>query len=529
MDEIWLQACCMQLSRLQLAFLYTVLACVGSATPAGHPDYDLDFLLSPTIQDKYTQIAINLIKSYEGDDRHKAWDDALSQPPASPAISQETRQTPFPNAILRCQLLTMITLLHLNRARYEEAFYFAKQAVTTANTYNLFDTRWWSLYPSISASQIDTIKILQMEVAYCFNWTAMVCESGQSGNLFDPKLPEPTIPAITLSDPFERAILRQKVEFSALARRLAFTSTQKMVGEEVDPQDYLYEALHLDDELMAMIDSQHPRLRETPRYALIDPNDRPTVRIATMVALVRGGWMHARWRMMQQFFDHHPFDVFQHTAICSARMTLQMLPLVKECFNSPYQSITSRSWIDGHFNQALFIFLMAIKSHLYQSPPPKPASDSHNYSNAIRAELVWFMTNFNRIYNAMNRLRMVRTALSQCAIALRKTPVRINSSSSTSSSTSSPKAPSSPSFGSPDLDAPIFELFDDDDDEDQDDGYHSRTSPSSTRRDDPLKSFIDEYRNHTTFRSAVSTHSPSGGTRHSLPSTRVLPTPSSVR
>jgi hypothetical protein len=86
---------------------------------------------------------------------------------------------------------------------------------------------------------------------------------------------------------------------------------------------------------------------------------------------------------------------------------------------------------------------------------------------------------------------MVRTALAQCAAALKETPVELIQDYTPSPDTDSPSTP---------IDQPIFQLS-------RDCEYNK-----ASEYEDLSSTFRDQYTNHTVFKFAVQAHSKSGQT-----------------
>jgi hypothetical protein len=127
----------------------------------------------------------------------------------------------------------------------------------------------------------------------------------------------------------------------------------------------------------------------------------------------------------------------------------------------------------------LYVFLTAIKTQLYQESSLQTTTKDTRFKQAIKAELVFFMSHFDQFYNSMSQLGMVRTALAQCAAAIKETPVEIRQEYSSSTT-----------------DQPIFPLS-------QDCDY--KVSQHNT--DAVSRTLKDHYDNHTVFKLAVEAHS----------------------
>lgn len=136
-----------------------------------------------------------------------------------------------------------------------------------------------------------------------------------------------------------------------------------------------------------------------------------------------------------------------------------------------------------------------MKTHLYQDHPLHSTTSDSRYKQAIRGELVWFMTHFNKLYESMNNLGMVRDTLAQCATALRQTPVELRQSYTVASS-SSPELDHSSAAGSisTPIDEPMFYLLKDSD-------FEPRMYQ------DASSTFKEQYDNHSMFKLAVEAHS----------------------
>lgn len=155
----------------------------------------------------------------------------------------------------------------------------------------------------------------------------------------------------------------------------------------------------------------------------------------------------------------------------------------EKCFQSPWQTIAVRGWADGNYNQALYVFLSAIKTQLYKSSSPLQATTkTTDCKQAIRAELVWFMSSWNALFDSMSKLGMVRTALAQCAAAIKETPVEIRQEYSTP-------------FSSLD-DQPIFQLSQDCD-----------LKASQLEHETVSSTLRSQYADHSVFKLAVEAHS----------------------
>lgn len=395
MDEIWLSLCSMQITTLELAFVFAILANVGISSPAGHPQYNLHSFLSSNQQERFIRHAMKLLDDVEANDFEL-----------------------LPNTSLRCHLLLLIAYYLQGAGRYEEAWQTCKRAVTAAHNCRLFHLHEWQ---HVSPTEQYTVTVLQGEVPYLFNWMAYTMEIYDTIPFHD-NLPLSVALPYEPEDPLDQAFMRQKATASTFARKAGRFIEQ---SKDYTTKELLFLAMQLDDEIMGYEKFQHPRLRDALQYFQISANDRSSVYLATYTFLTKGGLMLQRWRMAQTFYERHPLDIYQHMYLSSARTVLQMLPLVEQCFGSPWQTITARSWIDGFFNQALFIFLSAIKIQLFQETSTMASSGSQEHFQAIRGELVWFMSNFNQLYHSMSQLGMVRTALAQCATALKETPVQI--------------------------------------------------------------------------------------------------------
>jgi hypothetical protein len=455
----------MQITKLQLAFLYAILANVGISTPAGHPQYSLKGLLSTQVQERYILHAINL------------FDEVESEYP-------DEQAAPSSESFMRCHLMAIITFYQQNAAQYQQAWYSCKRAIKEAHKCRLFYLQEWQ---HRSLSTIHTIKILQGEIYFLFNWMAFTVGSMDSIP-FEPNFPPIAISPVQSDDILDQAMMRQKMQSCTVARNISKT-TQSQDFLQMSRNQALQLAIQMDDGITDYCKSQHPLIQDTLQYSNIDTNDRTSVNLATFSLLAKSGSMLQRWRLAQSLYEKHPLDFFQHIALSSARITLQMIPVVEKCFRSPWQSTTVRAWIDGFYNQALYVFLSAIKTQIYQDQPCQASTSDSRYKQAVRGELVWFMTHFNSLYDSMNRLGMVRTTLAQCAAALKETPVEIRQDYA-----SSPESlPSSPSIATP-IDEPIFQL--------------SRDVDFPLSRYEEVSSIIkDHCTNHTVFKFAVEAHS----------------------
>ena len=280
----------MQISKLQLAFLYTVIACVGVGTPVGHPRYRLEALRSPTSQAKYIRNAMVLLREH-------------------------TEPEP-PKSFSRCHLLALLCWYHQCAGIFDVAWTLSKEANAAARACKLYQPDEWA---NATPGERFTIKILQIDLAFMSNWLAYSQERDGSSS----DLPTPVVVARP-SDSFEQARLNHKILCSILACKLS--SECRKCGQ-LSKQELEERALQLDDEILAHIDS-FPLLREVPPLLHIDPSNRQAVRLAETVFIFRAGTMYLRSRMMFAFSKHHPLDLFQRTALSSARTTLQMLPLV---------------------------------------------------------------------------------------------------------------------------------------------------------------------------------------------------------
>lgn len=285
----------MHISRLELAFLFAVLANVGVSSPAGHPKYGLDSFLPPSQQEAYVCHAIKLLDEVEGQE--------------------------VPTSSLRCHLLLLIAYYLQSACRYEEAWQTCKRAVTAAHNCRLFYLNEWQ---HVSPTDQYTVTVLQGEVPYLFNWMAYAMESFDTVPFHD-NLPSSIALPYEPDDPFDQAFMRQKATSSAFARKASRLIEQ---SEDYPPKKLLQVAIQLDDEILGYEKFQHPRLRDASQYFNIPADDRSSVYLATYTFLTKGGLMLQRWRMAQTFYERHPLDIYQHMYLSSARTVLQMLPLV---------------------------------------------------------------------------------------------------------------------------------------------------------------------------------------------------------
>ncbi|UZJ55522.1 hypothetical protein CBS101457_004842 [Exobasidium rhododendri] len=417
LEEIWLHLCSMQISKLELALLYAVLATIGNGTPARHPSYQLTSVRSSESQATYIQKAMEILQN-------------------ETSVNDEESSYLF----TRCQALALVSWYYQSTAQYDVSWDYIQQTITAAHACHLFDLQEWT---NATPAKLFTVKILQMDIPYMYNWIIFTRQNLEDCH-FQPNFPEPSV-LIEVADPLERARLQSKVEGSSLARRVSIHSQ----ASKFLPRDILIQVgQELDEEVIRYMESL-PLLREVPSFLKIEPTDRGAIKLAESVILFRGGMMLLRFRIMTQLFKDHPVDYFQLVALSSSRLILKLLSLVQKCFLSPWLSITTKSWIDGFFNGSMFTFLAAINSHLHE-PPPLGINDQPNTTNlntSIRAELVWFMSNFDLLSEGMNKLGFIRTDLRECAEALRKTPVQRQSNSKRLSSSSASALPTSNKVG----------------------------------------------------------------------------------
>lgn len=293
LELMWLNLCSMQISKTQLAFLYAVLANVGVASPCSHPRYQLDSIRPAEMQAKHARTALAILNadSQEPDDAHR---------------------------FSRCQVLTLLCWYYRSAARYDVAVDYCHEAIQAAHACHLFDlTRWQDATPD----ERHTVRILQMELPFIYKWLTY-SQDGRSS--FQPNFPEPAVIVVQPEDPVEQARLHHKVHGSVLAYRAALQCQhRKTMPMEVAIQT----AMQLDDEILAYTKSNF-LVRDVPDAACIDPSNRQSAQLADSVVLSRGGLMLMRYRMMIAFAEQYPLDHFRHTALSSARMVFQMLPLV---------------------------------------------------------------------------------------------------------------------------------------------------------------------------------------------------------
>jgi hypothetical protein len=295
--ELWLQLCSMQMTKLQLALLYAVLANVGLSTPAGHPQYSLDALLSSKFQQKCISQALALLDEVE-----------------------RTEYEP-PHSFMRCHVLLIITVFQQSAGQYQESWNSCKRAITAAHKCRLFYLQEWA---NDTPANIKTVKILQAEIFFLFNWMACIM-GAMDKTAFEPHFPEVVIPSVQSSDALDQALMRQKLQSSTMARKAAL-QTQHI--DHLSSEETLKLAISIDDEILAYLESMHNLLKDTTQYYNIDPNDRSSVFLATTAFLAKSGLMLQRWRLAQSFYERYPLDIYQHIALSSARTTLQMLPVV---------------------------------------------------------------------------------------------------------------------------------------------------------------------------------------------------------
>lgn len=287
----------MQMTKLQLALLYAVLANVGLSTPAGHPQYSLDALLSSQYQQKCILQSLALLDEVE-----------------------KSEFEPL-HSLMRCHVLLVISVYRQSAGQYQESWDSCKRAITAAHRCRLFYLQDWE---NDDPANLKTVKILQGELFFLFNW--MACIMGAFDTVpFEPNFPEMVIPPVQSSDALDQALMRQKMLSSTMARKAAL-QTQHI--DHLSSEETLRLAISIDDNILAYLKSQHPFLQDTTQYNNINPNDRDSVFLATAAFLAKSGLMLQRWRLAQSFYERYPLDIYQHIALSSARTTLQMLPVV---------------------------------------------------------------------------------------------------------------------------------------------------------------------------------------------------------